>query len=265
MKIHPDSGPIFEYYSPTTKLVGVLSIPHSGLEIPQEFIPHLTDVELDLLSDVDFGVHELVDIDALTNAGVAVIKANISRVAVDLNRDPENTILYWKQNTKGNQVVTQEMTEEQIEHVTGKYYFPYFEMLKNIIRRLEDTKEGLVPVIDLHSMPSAPTEYHLKKNPNQNTYRPDFCLSDLHETSCTRDFIDTCQKNLEKYGYDVAINKPYFGGYITQYNDRFRTNTIQIEINRRLYMDEVNKKLNPDHVLLKERLTEVLVSQFELF
>jgi N-formylglutamate amidohydrolase len=48
--------------------------------------------------------------------------------------------------------------------------------------------------------------------------------------------------------------------------DQFRTNNIQIEINREIYMDEKAKVLLPEKVAhLRPLLTEVLIKGFEKF
>ena len=71
---------------------------------------------------------------------------------------------------------------------------------------------------------------------------------------------------LMKAGHESSLNDPYVGGYVTEYVDQFRTNNIQIEINRRIYMDEKTKLLVPEKVVtLKPTLTDVLIRGFEHF
>nr|MBA2403417.1 hypothetical protein [Bdellovibrionales bacterium] len=51
-----------------------------------------------------------------------------------------------------------------------------------------------------------------------------------------------------------------------EYVDQFRTNNIQIEIKRSIYMDETTKQLIPAKVeTLKPMLTDVLLRGFETF
>ena len=121
-------------------------------------------------------------------------------------------------------------------------------------------------MIDLHSMPSRPTEYHMKQNPNQKLHRPHFCISDRRGKTCAPEFIKFFHDALTQKGHECSFNDPYIGGYVTEYVDQFRTNNIQIEINRAIYMDESKKILLSDKVeALKPNLTQVLIQGFEKF
>lgn len=176
---HPLKSPLFDYYAPLgTSYRGVLSIPHSGENIPDVFVPYLSGNEKDYREDVDFKVNELIDIEALQRSGVAVLVAHVHRICVDLNRAESNCVLFWKQNTKGKPLVVRDPSEEETLRFIETYHRPYFEILKATIQDLEKRKSGPVSMIDLHSMPSRPTDYHLKQNPNQKLDRAPFCLSD---------------------------------------------------------------------------------------
>jgi N-formylglutamate amidohydrolase len=115
-------------------------------------------------------------------------------------------------------------------------------------------------------MPSRPTEYHMKQNPNQKMHRPDFCISDRKGKTAKPDFINFFRDQLVLSGHESSLNDPYVGGYITEYVDQFRTNNIQIEINRSIYMDETTKTLISTKVEhLKPMLTDILIKGFETF
>lgn len=264
---HPQKSALFEFYSPMgPHYRGLLSIPHSGEDVPQEFREYLSGDERAYREDVDFKVNELVDIPALQKAGVAVLVSKIHRVCVDLNRSEENCVLFWKENTQGRKLVNKDPTAEVTKRFIEDYHRPYYEILKAALLDLEKRKLGKVSMIDLHSMPSKPTAYHMKQNPTQSLWRPDFCLSDRKGKTCDPEFIHHFTDSMKKLGYSAALNNPYIGGFVTEYVDRFRTNNIQIEINRSIYMDEENKELLIDKVgSLRPSLTQVLVDGFEKF
>jgi N-formylglutamate amidohydrolase len=106
----------------------------------------------------------------------------------------------------------------------------------------------------------------MKQNPNQKMHRPDFCVSDRKGLTCTPEFIRYFHDQLIAKGHESAMNDPYVGGFVTEYVNNFRTNNIQIEINRSVYMDEGTKELVPAKVAhLKPLLTDVLIKGFEKF
>jgi N-formylglutamate amidohydrolase len=264
---HPQKSPLFDYYAPLgAHYRGLLSIPHSGETIPEEFKSYLSGDEKAYKSDVDFKVNELVDIRALQQAGIAVLVANVHRICVDLNRAESNCVLFWKENTQGEALVVKDPNEREVTRFIETYHRPYFELLKSALRELEKHKKALVSMIDLHSMPSTPTTYHMKQNPLQKMHRPDFCLSDRKGKTCEPEFIQFFHTELTKKGHESSFNDPYVGGFVTEFVDRFRTNNIQIEINRGIYMDENTKVLIHEKVShLKPLLTEALIKGFEKF
>lgn len=259
---------LFEVYQADAPLRGIVSIPHSGLIIPDPFKKHLIKDMQKLNADVDFEVHQLVDIKKLNQSGIAVIKANIHRTCIDLNRDPSKAVFAWKNNSKGIKIVTKEAGVENEKTWLATYYAPYFEMLKVMIKELKEKASKPVSFVDLHSMPGKATDYHMKQNPNQQPLRPDFCVSDQRGASASKQFVEFASDELEKKGYQVLINNPYVGGYITihvneQHTD---TNNIQIEINRSLYMDEDKIELHQNKVdKLKPNLTNALINLFNQF
>jgi N-formylglutamate deformylase len=264
---HPQKNSLFDFYAPLgTKYRGLLSIPHSGESVPEAFKPYLSGDHSAYKEDVDFKVNELVDIEQLQKSGIAVLVAHVHRVCVDLNRSENQSILCWKENTQGKKLVVQEPTPEMVESFLEKYHRPYYHILKAAIQDLEKRKNGLVSMIDLHSMPSKPTAYHMKQNPNQKMHRPDFCVSDRKGKTAQKEFTHFFNDQLNLAGHESSLNDPYVGGYITEYVDQFRTNNIQIEINRSIYMDESTKQLISTKVeLLRPKLTAILINGFETF
>ena len=262
-----ENSNLFDFYATAVKPIGFLSIPHSGLTIPDEFNQYLVQDVKARNRDVDFAVDELVDIPTLQKMGVIVLVSRIHRICIDLNRDEKICLLNWKQNSHGQQLVIKGPEDSETQSLVGKYYLPYYQMIKSAIENL-NTIYKKVSVIDLHSMPSKPTSYHLKINQTQKMYRPDFCVSDISGQSCEKPFIDYACKQLKHFAQgEVTQNDPYFGGHVTRHiNATFDyTNNIQIEINRALYMDEDKIELSPEHIQLRSNLTHALVNIFQKF
>lgn len=264
---HPHKSPLFSYYSPLNpRYLGLVSVPHSGDTIPDEFREYLSGDEKAYREDMDFKVNELIDIETLQKAGIGVIVSHIHRICVDLNRSEANSVMFWKENTQGKKLVAKEATPDAINGFIETYHRPYYEVMKTFLREMEKKTTGPVNMIDLHSMPSKVTAYHLKMNPNQKDTRPDFCLSDLRGKTCTPEFIQHFQQQYIAEGFSASINDPYVGGYVTEWVNNFRTNNIQIEVNRAVYMDETEKTLIPQKVeRLKPFMTQMIISGFEKF
>src|SRR5205814_5496485 len=85
-------------------------------------------------------------------------------------------------------------------------------------------------------------------------------------TSCVPIVSEIVEATFRELGYIVSRNKPYAGGFITEHygNPAAGLHSIQIEINRALYMDERRYQRNASfdrlaaHItLLADRLAEI--------
>ena len=70
--------------------------------------------------------------------------------------------------------------------------------------------------------------------------RPDVVIGDRYGTSCAALLPDMVEETMRALGYSVGRNKPYAGGFITEHygNPASGLHTIQLELNRAIYMDE---------------------------
>jgi N-formylglutamate deformylase len=68
----------------------------------------------------------------------------------------------------------------------------------------------------------------------------DIVLGDAHGTSCAPRATRLVEDALTALGYRVRRNDPYAGGYVTRHygTPREGVHALQVEIARRLYMDE---------------------------
>lgn len=265
MSIDPQGEDLFHLYTPRANPVAMVSIPHSGLVIPSDFDEFIIKDKTILDKDVDTHVDKLVDIEKLRDNGVIVLVSNIHRTCCDLNRSQDKTILAWEDNSQGEKIVLNRPDDKTKNYLLQKYYVPYYQVLKSSLEQLMGLYET-PSFIDLHSMPSEATEYHMKQNPNQKRDRPQFCLSDQFGKTCTAEYISFIQKSFEKRNYEALINDPYKGGHITDYVGDFKVNNIQIEIKRALYMNETTRELNSEkQAPLKTNLTDILLETFEHF
>lgn len=245
----------FYHPSKQPKTKAMLSSPHPGLVIPKSFDNFLVSDSKTRNCDVDFEVHQLVHLERLQAAGFSAVIQNLHRICVDLNRPAETAVLNWKSNSKGQKLVLHEPVEAERKKFLDEIYLPYYKKIE------EHISHNNFLIIDLHSMPSRATAYHLSKNPNQSLERPDFCISDFSEDAQGNESTQKIISSLQTQGFDARYNDPYSGGQVTKHFHEKKCQAIQIEISRGLYMNEENQTLKQDEVLrLQKILTELLIS-----
>jgi N-formylglutamate amidohydrolase len=106
-------------------------------------------------------------------------------------------------------------------------------------------------------MPSSGTAAHA----DSGAQRADVVLSDFEGKSSRPDFLDCLKQSFESEGLRVSINWPYKGGRITQRygNPARHHHTVQIELNRALYMNEGTRAaLSPEFSELQLTLTRMI-------
>ena len=111
-------------------------------------------------------------------------------------------------------------------------YKPYHRALRRLINKAHQAF-GTVVVVDCHSMPSIGVS-------RDEPRRPDVVIGDRYGTSCAALLPDMVEETMSRLGYSVGRNKPYAGGFITEHygNPASGLHTIQLELNRAIYMDE---------------------------
>ncbi len=227
--------------------------PHSGRVYPEDFLP-AAEMRL-LLGGEDRFVDDLV-IDAPSH-GATLIKALFARTYIDPNRtaadlDPHLLPEDWAEETApsvnsergvglifrliGDAVPIYDrlLSADEIRHRIDAYWRPYHAALEDEMARLTE-RFGEVLHINWHSM--QPVGNALAPDPGQK--RPDFVLGDLDGTSCDPALTRFVADHLSALGYSVGLNDPYKGALIVERYGKPEEgrHTLQIEINRALYMD----------------------------
>jgi len=92
--------------------------------------------------------------------------------------------------------------------------------------------------------------------------RADFVLGDRDGTSCDGAYTHFVRDFLQGQGYAVRLNDPYRGAELVRAYaapDQGR-HSLQIEINRALYMDEVSLQPGQGYQALRNSLTGLIAS-----
>jgi N-formylglutamate amidohydrolase len=94
----------------------------------------------------------------------------------------------------------------------------------------------------------------------EGTTRADFVLGDRDGTTCDPAFTEFVRATLAALGYRVAVNDPYKGVELVRaYSDPLRgRHSLQVEINKRLYMDEAARERHAGFAPLQHNLQRML-------
>ncbi len=182
--------------------------------------------EADLYTDEIFGV-----------SNAHVLKGKVSRLVADYNRAPDHIELEYQLARDGvvvsvnedcKQVYKKPPTIEKIVDRIEKYHDPFHE-------KIESFRDKVKFLIDGHSLRSVGPEAKLDRGKT----RADIVIGNRHFTTCPRSITLKVINFFKDLGYSVALNDPYEGKYILGHHcSRNGLYGLQIEVNRRLYMNE---------------------------
>ena len=152
------------------------------------------------------------------------------------------------------------------EDIAGrlKFYKSYHSQLQKSLHDLFNQFGGYA-LLDMHSCyPTGIVETGARAN------RADIILSNCHGQSCSEDFLQVVKAAYLEQGFtDIVINQPFKGGFITSHygkggmgvfaggnaqgmTNSDNINSLQIELNKRLYWDFEKQQEKPDSEPLKQ-------------
>ncbi len=235
----------------------VFASPHSGCDYPEEFLAASRLDPLSLRRSEDSFVDELFE--AAPRLGAPLLRALFPRAFVDPNREPfeldpamfEDELPAYA-NTRsprvaaglgtiarvvanGADIYRAKLTFAEALGRIRRYYWPYHNALSSLVARTK-AAFGCCVLVDCHSMPSIGGPM----DKDSGRKRLDFVLGDCHGTSCAPVVVSSVERALKTMGYHVARNTPYSGGFVTRHYGKpeHGIHSLQIEVNRALYMDE---------------------------
>jgi N-formylglutamate amidohydrolase len=249
----------------------VFASPHSGRLYPKAFLDASPASMLDLRRIEDAYVDRLLaDVHA---SGAPVISALVARAYIDLNRsetemDPamfDDPAPGWLRQRSarveaglgciprvafsGAPIYNRRLPRREAEARLEQVYRPYHKALEALMRRAQ-AMFGQSWLIDCHSMPAEPpTGQRL----------PDIVIGDRFGTSCGPGLADFVEGLFASRGYSTARNAPYAGGFTTlAYGQPQRgRHALQIELHRRLYLNEASVEPHEGFTGLKRHLGEI--------
>ncbi|MEE9315002.1 MAG: N-formylglutamate amidohydrolase [Rhizobiaceae bacterium] len=253
---HADHPP-FRVYTPAEQRVPyIFNSPHSGRNYPTSLqnTSCLTDHQLRSSEDV------LVDqlFASVVEIGAPLLTADFPRAWLDVNREPyelDPKLFQERLPAHANirslrvagglgtipRLVAENMpiyasppSLEQAMDRIETVYRPYHQTLRSLMAQSVARFDYAV-LVDCHSMPSASVK-------GESHNYPDIIIGDRYGTSCNGEISRELMRRFSDLGYQVARNKPYAGGFITEHYGRplKGLHAVQIEINRSIYIDEIS-------------------------
>lgn len=254
-----------------------ISIPHAGERIPDEASWLKPLPETVLMCDVDRYVDQLYA-PAIRSLGLPSVVTETHRYVVDLNRVPEDIDqdsvegsknppgsfthgYHWSKTMTEIILMKKPISQKLHEDWTIKFFTPFHAEIKKQFAQFKTAGFDKVYHLDAHSMPSKGTAGH--RDPGQ--VRAQIVVSDQDGKSCDARYKDLVIESYQRVGFEVAYNWPYKGGRITETygQPQLGQHTLQVEMNRALYMDEFSKQKTEDFELTQKKIVQALSFIYE--
>ena len=255
----------------------VFDSPHSGTDYPAGFHPIADRAALRMAEDTH--VHALFS--GGIEVGGVMLHALFPRSFADTNRavddlDPaqiDGTLAIPLQPTvkslngigmcwtrvppDGAPMYDRPLSAAEVQHRIDTYHQPYQRKLRALLDATY-SRWGRVLHVNCHSMPHHASA--MSPEP-MGTTRADFVLGDRDGTSCAPALTESIRDFLVARGMSVGINDPYKGMELVRANGdpSAHRHSIQIEINRSLYMDEATRHPNAGFSSLQAVLNDLSV------
>jgi len=271
----PEAPPPYRVLRPVRQSMPlVFASPHSGAHYSADFLAEARLDPVALRRSEDSFVDELFG--SAPDQGAPLLAATFPRVYCDANREPweldpamfDGPLPAWVNSASprvgaglgtiarvvatGEPVYRQKLPFAEAEARVRECWQPYHAALAGLI---EETRAafGFCLLLDCHSMPT---------HPIQGSPPADIVLGDAHGTSCAPRATRLVEEMLSDLGYRVRRNDPYAGGYITRHYGAPRegVHALQIELARRLYMDETRVQRAPGMAGLKRDLAALIAT-----
>ena len=253
----------------------VLDSPHSGHDFPADFDAIVTEAEV--RESEDCYVDELYA--AARELGAPLLAASFPRTYLDPNRHAGDIdleliegpwpweyrpsgkarigkSLIWRTLDDGRPIYARKLAPEAVRRRIERFHAPYHKDLKEHLDAAYK-RFGRVYHINCHSMRCVAGK---QSDDGAGNVRADFVLGDRDGTTCAPAFTELVRRTLAGMGYDVRVNDPYKGVELVRaYSDpRAGRHSLQIEIHKRLYMDESTLRKNAGFARLQASLGELL-------
>ena len=254
----------------------VLDSPHSGRRFPADFGSVLDEAALRDGEDCF--------IDTLwrpaAERGIPLLAAEFPRTYIDPNRHPGDIdldlldgghwpdvylpsgkaalgkALVWRLLDDGRAIYNRRLGVAELQQRIAQYHQPYHRALRELLDTTH-RRFGVVYHLNCHSMNA--TGGAMGEG-GAGQARADMVLGDRDGSTCAPAFTNFVRDTLAGMGFEVAVNDPFKGVELVRaYADPAAgRHSLQLEINKRLYMDEAALAPHAGFAPLQARMMALL-------
>ncbi len=255
----------------------VLDSPHSGWHMPADFGSVRTAAEL--RDGEDCFIDELYA--PASASGVPLLAAQFPRTYLDPNRHagdvdlellagawPHEHVpsgkarigksLIWRTLDDGRPIYDRRLSVAEVLHRIEHYHRPYHRQLRALLDAAH-ARHGVVFHINCHSMNAVSGTMG---EGGAGIARADIVLGDRDGTTCAPAFTSFVRDFLAARGYEVKVNDPFKGVELVRaYADPAAgRHSLQLEVNKRLYMDNTSLTRTEGYARLQQALMELIAA-----
>ena len=227
----------------------VIGLPHTGTRIPEDAAGGLVSAWL-ATRDADWWVHKLYAF--ATELGATLVRTDISRTVIDVNRDPSGASLYpGMATTKLCPTMTfdadalyrsgREPDDAEIARRTETWFQPYHDALASELARLRKV-HPMVVLYDAHSIRSRIPRLF-------DGELPQFNIGTNSGRACSPALAQAVERICVGSGQSTILDGRFKGGWTTRHYGQPETgiHAIQMELADRGYMDEPDGVPTPEN------------------
>ena len=230
----------------------ILHIPHSSVNMPllDGYIQDADKIHNELIKLTDWYTDEL-----FYSESDSMIIAPFSRIFCDVERFENNEdeimskvgmgVLY---ESCDDGSLLRKVSSALRSRIIRDYYWKHNNaLLEEVYKQLKN--DGSCLIVDCHSYPSKP----LIRDLDQTAGRPDFNIgTDKYHTP--QNLIDSSIAYFEQRGFSIGVDWPYKGTIVplAHYQKNKKVNSIMLEVNRELYLNEPSNEKSERFNEIKE-------------
>ena len=232
-----------------TKSPLVISIPHSGTDIPQD-IASLCNLAAKR-EHTDWALQELV-----APLSETTLVATVSRYIVDVNRfkpraGKATQPIISRIDEKGNLLFNNYPSKQKQADWLERYYTPYYLHLENLLNEKSEQHKRVL-LVDLHSY-----DDKLFKT-------TDIILGTRKKQTLSPDTLEKLQVLFHEEGLTTRVDTPFSGGnIIATFGKQARIEAVQIEVPYSFYLD--GHSLHPERATTLQTKFQTIFQKLKMY